>query len=196
MGNEKKGRGLIGVVIVLVLLVLGLSGYIIYDKVINDNGSKTEEPIVPNVVDVDVEGDTANVNAAIVEGYYKYGQIYSTDEKPCDAEKNPLHGETTEILFNSDGTCILAYAADCGGGYRWTGTYTINNNELTIKCDSGYGSCNAFDGKYTINEYGVIIDKDMFLEADASVNTGDFVRARVTGAMEYDLTGEMIEEEI
>ena len=54
------------------------------------------------------------------------------------------------------------------------------------------------DGVYVARTYADAPDVDgyLFLEADASLNTGDFVRARVTGAMEYDLTGEMIEEEV
>ena len=54
------------------------------------------------------------------------------------------------------------------------------------------------DDVYVARTYADAPDVDgyLFLEADASLNTGDFVRARVTGAMEYDLTGEMIEEEI
>ena len=54
------------------------------------------------------------------------------------------------------------------------------------------------EGVYVGRTYADTPDVDgyIFLQADASLNTGDFVRARVTGALEYDLTGEMIEEEV
>lgn len=45
MENQKNNNGLIALVIVLFLLVLGLGGYIVYDKVLSN---KTTEPIVDN----------------------------------------------------------------------------------------------------------------------------------------------------
>ena len=38
------------------------------------------------------------------------------------------------------------------------------------------------------------VDGYLFLQTAETLMTGDFVRARVTGAMEYDLIGEMADE--
>ena len=152
--NQKSGKGLIAVVIILVLLVLGLGGYIVYDKLLVKDTNKTK------LEETTVEETTINETDTInyLDGYYKTGQTYETEEKPCDAVTNPLHGETTEILFKTDGTYVSAYAADCGGGYTWTGKYTVTNNELVLTCDNNDGPCTGTDGKYTINENGIIID--------------------------------------
>ena len=42
MESEKKnGKGLIVAIVILSILVLGLGGYIVYDKVISNNNTKT-----------------------------------------------------------------------------------------------------------------------------------------------------------
>ena len=88
-------------------------------------------------------------------GYYKEGQVYSTEENPCDAVTNPLHGSTTEILFNSNNTWEARTAADCGGGYGGAGTYQIKEATLILTCTDKDGPC-AGAGEYKINSDGTI----------------------------------------
>ena len=42
-----KGKNIL--IVILVILVLGLSGYIVYDKVINDNNDKDDDKTTPVV---------------------------------------------------------------------------------------------------------------------------------------------------
>ena len=50
--NQKSGKGLIPVVVILVLIVLGLGGYIVYDKVV------TKETKEPEKTETQVEDNT------------------------------------------------------------------------------------------------------------------------------------------
>lgn len=157
--ENKKSTGKTVAIVILIILLLRALGYTAYDKVII---KETEEP-EKTEKKVETTKEEVSTTITFLEGYYKTGQTYSTEEKPCDLENNSLHGETTEILFNSDGTYTSAYAADCGGGYQWTGTYKVNNSDLILTCDNNDGPCT--DGKYMINEYGTIIDKNNNLYA-------------------------------
>ena len=161
MDNENSGKGKNFLIAILLLVVIGLVGFIFYDKVYTKDFrkpykvQKNNDEVKKNI------NDKANEQITKVAGYYKTGQTYSTEEKPCDAQNDVKKGETTEFLFKTDGTFIYAYVADCGGGYKFTGTYTLNGSELILTCDSEYkgGPCSGAEGKYTVNEYGTIIDQ-------------------------------------
>ncbi len=151
MENKSKGKTM--VIVIFVLAVLGLGGYIIYDKFIK---VKTTEPEVKNEINDNKETEE-NEPTTKLTGYYKFGTTYSTDEDPCDPENiSQKHGETIEILFNESGTYKSAYGADCGGGYTWDGTYTINGDKLVLKCNDYDSPC--VEGEYRIGEYNTIIN--------------------------------------
>ena len=64
---EKKNTGLIVLVIVLCLLVVGLGGYIVYDKMldknINDSDNKGKND---NIIDKNGKNEVAKINETIV----------------------------------------------------------------------------------------------------------------------------------
>ena len=152
---ESKSKGKTVAIIILVLIILGLAGYIAYDKVIVKE--KEEKKVTEKIEEKEINKEEIKEPEQIsVEGYYKSGQVYSTDENPCDAENlTQEKGATIEILFNKDGSYIIKDAADCGGGYESTGTYTINDKKLTLKCDNSKTNCIG-NGEYQINEFGTL----------------------------------------
>ena len=64
---EKKNTGLIVLVVVLSLLVVGLGGYIVYDKMldknINDSDNKGKND---NIIDKNDKNEVAKINETIV----------------------------------------------------------------------------------------------------------------------------------
>ena len=120
---EKKNTGLIVLVVVLSLLVVGLGGYIVYDKILNngisDNGN------ADNIKD----DDSHTYNFSIMEGYYF-------------KQENDTNGESSYGLYLlANGMFKIRYAGMAPYGY--IGNYTIENDILTLnywfKFNSGTG---------------------------------------------------------
>ena len=173
---EKKSRGKNIVIVILVLVVLGLVGYIVYDKYTFQNKILDYEKQIDNLKKQIDENHNSNESleqenqVTKLNGYYKTGQIYSTDDNQCDPENlNQKHGESTEILFKEDGTYKSFYAADCGGGYAGDGTYSIAGDKLVLKCNDPDGPC-VGGGEYKIENNGNIVSdrNDIYLKIDKS----------------------------
>ena len=142
---EKKSKGKTVVIVILVLAVLGLGGYIVYDKFIEEkntelNVKKEIKEEKDNVID-----NKSNVN---IIGYYKSGTL-SIPKTDCD-ENN----KTREIALLENGKFKSAYALGCGGADQ-SGTYTYANNVVTLVCDDNSSQCpEGTTIKYTVNEDG------------------------------------------
>ncbi len=170
--KQKSGKGLIALVVVLVLLVLGLGGYIAYDKVFTKESEKTEEPTqtetqVKNIT-VEENVDTAEYYQSHSESLTKdvwktYKQNWEEIEAKCDGT---IGGELYEIILNNDSTYEYHHHLICGGGQNQIGTYTLENNILTLVCNPDKseqcGSQKVFqksgNGTLTNNE-GLILNK-------------------------------------
>ena len=63
--------------------------------------------------------------------------------------------------------------------------------ELTVMIEGKVADDNAYVGRTYKDAPGV--DGYLFLNTDETLMSGDFARVRVTGALEYDLIGELIE---
>ena len=144
MENQKNNNGLIALVIVLFLLVLGLGGYIVYDKILTNK----ETPVENNVTNVDEsnqEINQNNISLANLYGTYKYDYEYT------NSYGNKVHLKL-ELTLNSDGTAIYSesdgYAAD-----KTRGTYTYENNKITYTRQyhvaSNVDVANSTDTEYT-----------------------------------------------
>ena len=161
MENQKSGTGKTVAIVILLLAVIGLGGYVVYDKVISVDKTKELKSEIKSLKSEinNLKNDTKNIKSEEVitelNGYYKEGQTYSTEENPCDAVTNPMNGSTTEILFNINKTWEAHTAADCGGGYGGAGTYQINETTLILTCTDKEGPC-AGAGEYKINADGTI----------------------------------------
>ena len=113
--NTKNNTWLI---IILILLVLGLTGYIVYDKVL----SKEEVPTEEINVEVTEKGENKkNIFKDIIGKYYYSDGIY-----PCGAE------EYTELVLNQDGTFKYNRSGACAEGERMEGTYALTENKIKL----------------------------------------------------------------
>lgn len=125
MENKNNG-GLIGIIVVLLLIVIGLSGFIIYDKVLNptnnqNNGVSGE--LDDNVNDLEEDKDEIKNDNSCVIGTY-YGEYRGTSSTNNTITYDFRHRYT----FNEDGT----YTADFNGVSGENGMYTFNNGVLTV----------------------------------------------------------------
>lgn len=164
---EKKSKGKVVVITIVILALLGAVGYLIYDK---NNTEKKITDYETQLKDLKKEikeykDDTKDLEITEqptkIAGYYKWGQTLETETNICDAVKNPLNGQTTEILFKEDGTYQLHFAGDCIGGYGGNGIYTINGDKLTLQITDKNGQCvdnEICEGEYKIDKNNTIID--------------------------------------
>ncbi len=144
MENQKNNSGLIALVIVLFLLVLGLGGYIIYDKVLSTKETHIEDNST-NDDKSNQEINQKNITLANLYGTYKYDYEYTNDYG------NKVHLEL-ELSLNSDGTATYlesdGYVAD-----KTRGTYTYENNKIIYTRQyhvaSNIDSANSVDTEYT-----------------------------------------------
>lgn len=152
---EKDNKGLIVLVVILSLLVVGLGGYIIYDKVIDVEDKK--EILNNNKEDNNVEGNEEenNDNKVDVSKFYeKYSGKYEyslsrTVEEPVETCKDYV-----TIDLKEDGTYDYKYSICRGSGGNAKGNYIVLDhvgeiyllNDLCKLDESydgsvGYGNC-------------------------------------------------------
>ena len=146
---ERKNNGLMVLVIILSILVVGLGGYIIYDKVINvgENNDKVvdNDNIKENNND-NVEND-AERSAALKSYYSKYSGKYVYGKQTCtDAEIEEIFNNDSDgtvgyviIELEDDGTFEYWAGAPCSQGTSigWTGEYIVDNSYLYLIDNKG-----------------------------------------------------------
>ena len=108
--NKKNGKGLISVVVILVLLVLGFGGYIVYDKVFNKETKepeKTETKVEDNTLK-EPSYDLSNVpqtsaqctSEFTLDEYYKLVEnVNGTDENLDNIDKHECDTELYKFII-------------------------------------------------------------------------------------------------
>lgn len=123
-------KGLISIVIILAVLVVGLGGYIVYDKVLVTTEKSTNQ--------------TANEEKNKKE---EQNESKENEESEDDTETNNISQETTatprctgtyygalsatetyKYILNADGT----FTAEFGGVSGTSGVYVINDNTISL----------------------------------------------------------------
>ena len=115
---EKKNNILIIAIIILSILVVGLGGYIIFDKVLN-NGTDVEET---KKVNEDVTKDDSN------KKYLGSYTLTYKDNAPEDIKGNAV----SSLKLNEDGTFEFI-ANMCSGMLTINGNYSVNNEVIVLK---------------------------------------------------------------
>ncbi len=127
---EKKG--LISIIIILAILVVGLGGYIVYDKVFvetehsaekneNETSNKKEnkkEETSNNVVESEPNTEVGNSSKVQTAKQKCTGTYYGASSAT----------ETYKYVLNEDGT----FTADFGGVSGTTGVYVITDNTISL----------------------------------------------------------------
>lgn len=157
--NQKSGKGKTFAIVILVLLVLGLGGFIAYREYTNNNEI---DKLSGKIEDLEKQIQNTNTNTSVVEnqktnqnnilGYYKTGKL-STPMPTC--ESGSLE-QTTEFHLLENGTFTYQYQSTCDSADQ-TGSYTYNTNKLTLTCDpNNSAQCDGSPTEYTINENGTL----------------------------------------
>lgn len=151
MENQKKGTGKTVIIVVLILLVLGLGGYITYDKILNKNETKQLEENVKKLnseITVLKDENTKcivqkqeNTEPSQTNNKYINAVYYGYSENAA----NNYYPKEFLTLF-SDGTFTMIFVDSEG----CKGTYEINNDKITIHRD-GSSMTMAEDSTYDIS---------------------------------------------
>ena len=141
---EKNNKGLIVLVAILSVIILGLVGYIAYDKIsVNDENE--------NIVDNNKEEDNSQIEAnddeitADLQAYYskfsgKYGFGVKTTQ--CNGTDEFAGMGFGDLEIRTDGTATYFSGMNCGGGYLNEGKYYIaGDNKIYLINDKCGFSC-------------------------------------------------------
>lgn len=176
-----NNKGLKIVLVVLIIIVLALGGFIVYEKVLNknnnviDNNNKANDNIKSDDNKTDCKLDTSLVSKFI--GTYTYEGEYVEKEKNASGEtkyeEDPWASgkmASEKLVLNEDGSASASAGNVRAGGYSAEGKWYISNNELIIindKCKAYeisndgeivYGNCNPiWSYPYEITNDTIII---------------------------------------
>lgn len=138
------------VLVVLIIMVLALSGFIVYEKVLNknnnviDNNNKVNDNIKPDDNKTDCKLATSLVSKFIgtytYEGEYVEKYKNASGEELSKYENLPSNATVYEkLILNEDGSASASAGNVRAGGYSAEGKWYISNNELIIinnKCEA------------------------------------------------------------
>lgn len=144
-------------IVILLVLILGLGGYLVYDKVLvkEEKDDNVEEKLE----------ETAD------EKVYTYEEIAGKYYFEIEAEIKEMPGlkDRFYLVLGNDGTFTYAYRRDAHGGV--IGNYMINGNVITLNyiasTNNGAGIGEILDKTHTliINEDKSITDENVDLNS-------------------------------
>ncbi len=148
------------IIVILVLAVLGLGGFIIYDKTIAKDNYQKQIKELKDELNKAKQENTNNLTTSkektnSIVGYYKTGKL-STPRKEC------MNGveDTEELQLLENGTFKRAYQSTCDSA-RQTGKYTYSSQKLVLTCDSNSEQCpEGTNINYTVNNDGTLTISD------------------------------------
>lgn len=138
------------VLVVLIIIVFALSGFIVYEKVLNknnnviDNNNKVNDNIKPDDNKTECKLATSLVSKFIgtytYEGEYVEKYKNASGEELSKYENLPSNATVYEkLILNEDGSASASAGNVRAGGYSAEGKWYISNNELIIinnKCEA------------------------------------------------------------
>ena len=123
---KQKNSGLIIVLVILLLLVIGLSGYLFYDKIINNNYSSENN-------NSNIENENSNVQLSDIYGTFAFHNSYfSLEGINDDYEQGHWETDYLFLLLKDDGSAYIE-----GSGYienlsTEKANYILKNNRVIL----------------------------------------------------------------
>lgn len=120
-----KNKNIIIIIIILTLLVLGLTGYIVYDKVLLKENNN-------NVYNNNAQDTTGKI-------YVKRDGVINLEEAPADIVGRYVRSSNEDDYFilKSDGTAIVGFVSDDNGmvvtNDKMTYQLTYNGNFIVLE---------------------------------------------------------------
>ncbi len=134
MENQKGGKGKNIVIAILVLLVIGLGGYITYNEINKGKESdalvqkyKDDNETLKNEVEKLKNKKTttaSNPLEALVGTWINQDSFNLDDSVPCNIN--------IKLDIKDDGTYTYENSSTCGGGTRAKGTYALGKEEIYL----------------------------------------------------------------
>ena len=118
--NNKKFKITI---IILTFLVIGLSGYTVYDKVFLNDINENESNNNSNYNETSNQNTTGKINI-------KRDGVVSLEKVPTDIVGKYVYSENDYFILNSDGTAI---ASNDSTTYNFTYQLTYNKNQILVE---------------------------------------------------------------
>ncbi len=156
--EKKTNKGLIGLVIALTIIVLGLGGYIVYDKVLNTDKNNKEVNIKKGESNGDateeksIEDNTLEQNTATC-ALYKFDsnyQLTDSDKEQIAASINKMEAmnnekvdaSTINVTKRSNYILYIEFeTVNKTGNYELSGiVFKVNNTFKAYTIGSGYDS--------------------------------------------------------
>ncbi len=160
--ENKSNKGLIGLVIVLIIMVLGLGGYIVYDKkFINERENKQvknqiEEKIQEEQLEVEIQDNTCAL--------YSFNSTYQLTDKDKNEIKESIEGmesignskvdiNTIRITGNSSYFLYITFeTVEKTGNYELGSiVFKVNNKFKSYGIGSGYDNKDIKQLEYTFS---------------------------------------------
>ena len=143
---KKKGNGFL--IFLLVLIILGLAGYICYDKFYKKEPVKTkesqnqkDEPKASDKEDKPVIKDDSTINDKLIGSYsYKGEYVDIVDELDDDTLNDSTIWSSGKMAYedlklNADGSAIAAAGNKNSGGYSANGNWYVENDKVIVVDD-------------------------------------------------------------
>ena len=167
--EKKKNKGLIGLVAILIIMVLGLGGYIVYDKVLNTGKNNKEANVKKcknnedvtkekSIEDNTVEQDTDTCALYKFDSNY---QLTDSDKEQIVASINKMEGmgnekvdaSTINVAKRSNYILYITFeTVNKTGNYEVCGiVFKVNNTFKAYTIGSGYVSDQITDLEYTLS---------------------------------------------
>lgn len=157
--TEKKGCNKV-LVVILLLIIVGLAGFICYDKLVNNKTTKCEKELK----ELKNKQNSSNKKKEEKAKDENKKEDTTTSDDSKHAEKVYADGNGTTIVLFKSGNCIVAgtneFTPDC--------TYYIENNKVLLT-RSATGPSDGSKKTYT---YSISVDgSEEYLQSDDNQNT-------------------------
>lgn len=180
---EKSNKFLIVAIVILSVLLVGVSGYVVYDKFLSTENVKEEN----------IQNDNKNDNETVVDKNNYVGiYTFKYNDKASDDIKD---NEESTLILKSDSTFYFEWNA-CSGMIGTTGNYNINNNKIVLSnLKSNYQEMldTNLQGRKNL-EFTIVTENEIYLNLDedmactvAGNQYGLFVKTVINSDSNFDL---------
>lgn len=189
MEERKNNTGLVVLIAALVIIILGLTGFIVYDKALKRD--KAEPNITDNNGNVEVEQDKINFEKAILDdnensttslkdviGEYHY-------IKKCESVSGPqntvqYYNTDSSMSLKDDYTFEILDATHCQTSVGYKGTYKISGDSIILTGFEDNFSDVAYLGKLWIFNNNNINSKTKIVVtySNNKVTFGDIIMSK------------------
>lgn len=171
---ERENRNLKVLVVILCILVLGLGGYFVYDKMLSDD-TNNEIQNDNNKIEIECEESYTYED---IEGYYS-GNIFAENLESMSDDGSYGENVSYSLYLWKDGIFKYSYSAYAPEG--WIGNYIIDGNTIILnylyKTNSGAGFVvTKGSNKLMISDDGNILNYNYEFKDRASKEYAELVK--------------------